>query len=55
LHASESLQWQTGARTIYALSYPDLEVRSGLNDAVHKGLMGDASLANLCKPVCLMR
>ena len=38
-------QRQTGVRTMYALTYPNLEVRSGLNDALLKGLMGDASLA----------
>ena len=38
-------QRQTGARTMYALDYPNVEVRSGLNDALLKGLMGDASLA----------
>ena len=54
--STEALLWQTGyltlagarktgARTIYALAYPNLEVRSGLNDALLKGLMGDASLA----------
>jgi hypothetical protein len=54
--STEALLWQTGyltlagerkigARTIYALGYPNLEVRSGLNDALLKGLMGDASLA----------
>ncbi len=54
--STEALLWQTGyltlagarktgARTIYALAYPNLEVRSGLNDALLKALMGDASLA----------
>jgi hypothetical protein len=36
---------KTGARTLYALTYPNLEVRSSLNDALLKGLMGNASLA----------
>jgi len=54
--ATEALLWQTGyltfqgqrqvgARTEYALGYPNLEVQSALNDALLKGLMGDASLA----------
>jgi hypothetical protein len=54
--ASEALLWQTGyltlrgsrrtgARIEYALGYPNLEVMSALNDALLKGLMGDASKA----------
>jgi len=54
--STEALLWQTGyltlagerktgARTMYALTYPNLEVRSSLNDALLKGLMGNASLA----------
>ncbi|MBK5929413.1 ATP-binding protein [Halochromatium salexigens] len=54
--APEALLWQTGyltftgARQIgvrweYSLGYPNLEVESALNDALLKGLMGDATLA----------
>ncbi len=54
--STEALLWQTGyltlagarktgARTMYTLAYPNLEVRSSLNDALLKGLMGNASLA----------
>jgi hypothetical protein len=52
----EALLWQTGyltlagerrvgARTEFALAYPNLEVRSALNDALHKSLVGDPSKA----------
>jgi hypothetical protein len=52
--APEALLWQTGyltftgsrqtgARWEYSLSYPNLEVEAALNDALLKGLMGDAS------------
>ena len=54
--AAEALLWQTGyltftgsrrigARTEYSLGYPNLEVESALNDALLKGLMGDAMQA----------
>ena len=54
--AVEALLWQTGyltfrgqrrlgARIEYRLGYPNLEVETSLNDALLKGLMGDASLA----------
>jgi len=54
--APEALLWQTGyltftgsrrigARTEYSLGYPNLEVESSLNDALLKGLMGDATQA----------
>jgi hypothetical protein len=53
--APEALLWQTGyltftgarqtgARWEYSLGYPNLEVEAALNDALLKGLMGDASL-----------
>ena len=53
---SEALLWQTGyltftgsrrigARWEYQLGYPNLEVESALNDALLKGLMGDAMQA----------
>ncbi len=53
---SEALLWQTGyltftgsrqigARWEYSLGYPNLEVESALNDALLKGLMGDAMQA----------
>ncbi|MEA3638836.1 MAG: ATP-binding protein [Lamprobacter sp.] len=53
---SEALLWQTGyltftgsrqigARCEYSLGYPNLEVESALNDALLKGLMGDAMQA----------
>ncbi|WP_425473413.1 PD-(D/E)XK nuclease domain-containing protein [Thiohalocapsa marina] len=53
---SEALLWQTGyltftgerqigARREYSLGYPNLEVESALNDALLKGLMGDAMQA----------
>ncbi len=38
-------QRRVGARVQYALGYPNLEVRSGLHDALLKGLMGDAAQA----------
>jgi len=52
----EALLWQTGyltlagsrrtgARTEYALTYPNLEVRSALNDVLVKHLLGDAAKA----------
>jgi len=52
--APEALLWQTGyltftgarqtgARWEYSLGYPNLEVEAALNDALLKGLMGDAS------------
>jgi len=52
--APEALLWQTGYLTFtgsrqtgvrweYSLSYPNLEVEAALNDALLKGLMGDAS------------
>jgi hypothetical protein len=54
--APEALLWQTGyltftgsrqigARREYSLGYPNLEVESALNDALLKGLMGDAMQA----------
>ena len=54
--SSEALLWQTGyltftgsrrmgARWEYQLGYPNLEVESALNDALLKGLMGDAMQA----------
>jgi hypothetical protein len=54
--ASSALLWQTGyltlagkqqlgARIEYALTYPNLEVKSALSDALLKGLMGDAIAA----------
>jgi hypothetical protein len=54
--APEALLWQTGyltftgsrqigARREYSLGYPNLEVESALNDALLKGLMGDATQA----------
>ena len=54
--APEALLWQTGyltftgsrqtgARWEYSLGYPNLEVESALNDALLKGLMGDATRA----------
>ena len=54
--ALEALLWQTGyltmqgqtrvgARIMYKIGYPNLEVEISLNDALLKGLMGDASLA----------
>jgi hypothetical protein len=53
---SEALLWQTGyltftgarqigARWEYRLGYPNLEVETALNDALLKGLMGDAMQA----------
>ena len=53
---SEALLWQTGyltftgsrqigARWEYSLGYPNLEVETALNDALLKGLMGDAMQA----------
>ena len=53
---SEALLWQTGyltftgsrqlgARCEYSLGYPNLEVETALNDALLKGLMGDAMQA----------
>ncbi|MBK1630923.1 hypothetical protein CKO31_09245, partial [Thiohalocapsa halophila] len=52
--APEALLWQTGYLTFsgsrqmgvrweYSLGYPNLEVEAALNDALLKGLMGDAS------------
>ena len=52
--APEARLWQTGyltftgsrqlgARREYSLGYPNLEMESALNDALLKGLMGDAS------------
>ena len=55
--ATEALLWQTGyltlrgqrrmgVRTEYQLGYPNLEVKSALNDALLKALSGDPSAAN---------
>ncbi len=56
----EALLWQSGyltfagqrrvgVRTEYALTYPNLEVQSALNDALHKALVGNASHAESCQ------
>ena len=55
--ATEALLWQTGyltirdqrllgARTQYRLGYPNLEVKSALNDALIKALSGDPTAAS---------
>ncbi len=56
----EALLWQSGyltfagqrkvgVRTEYALTYPNLEVQSALNDALHKTLTGNAAHAESCQ------
>jgi len=64
--SSEALLWQTGyltftgsrqmgARREYTLGYPNLEVRSALNDALLKKLMGDPMQAERRRQPALRR